>query len=186
VGLAAFGGQDGSVRYVQQSSEMLSVAVRAQLRALLWAAFERFSEHDWEHSLGGTHVMAIHDGVPVGHAAIIRRPVYVDEAVVDAGYVEAVAVDARWRRTGIGSAVMRQAGLVIEGFGLGILSTHRHRFYERLGWQRWQGPTFVREDGRWRRTPDEDAGIMALPCGHSGSLDLSASIAVDARVGDDW
>jgi aminoglycoside 2'-N-acetyltransferase I len=157
------------------------------LRAVLWASFDHFNEHDWEHALGGTHILAIHDGDPVGHASVIRRSVYIDERVVDVGYVEAMAVDAGWRRTGIGSALMEEAGRIIaDEFTLGVLSTGRHHFYERLGWLRWQGPTFVVDGGQWRRTPDEDAGIMVLLCGQSGSLDLSASIAVAARAGDDW
>ncbi len=176
------------MRMVRMASNQLDVETRTGLRSLLWASFDDFNEHEWEHALGGTHVIAFDTSVPVGHAAVMRRPVYIDEQIVDVGYVEAVAVSVGWRRTGIGSAVMGEAGKIIaEGYGLGVLSTERHHFYERLGWRRWQGPTFVVDGGQWRRTPDEDAGVMALPCGHAGrAVDLSVSIAVDARLGDDW
>ncbi len=177
-----------NVRTVQRASDELDVGMRTRLRSLLWASFDDFNDHEWEHALGGIHIVAIDDGVPVGHAAVVRRPISIGDQVVDVGYVEAVAVDAARRGQGIGSAVMREAGQVIsDGYPVGVLSTHRHHFYERLGWQRWQGPTFVDDgDGR-RRTPDEDAGVMALLSGQAGgAVDLSASIAVAARAGDDW
>lgn len=69
---------------------------------------------------------------------------------------------------------------------MGGLSTGRHAFYERLGWERWQGPTFVRDGNDVIRTEDEDDGVMVLRSGPSAKIDLTASISCDARPGDDW
>jgi len=67
-----------------------------------------------------------------------------------------------------------------------VLSTGRHEFYQRLGWERWLGPTFVRRGEALVRTPDEDDGIMVLRFGRSRDTDLTAPIACEAREGDDW
>jgi aminoglycoside 2'-N-acetyltransferase I len=70
-------------------------------------------------------------------------------------------------------------------FDIGVLSTSRHRFYERLGWERWTGPSFVLRGGERIRTADEDDGIVVLRFGVSLDIPLSAAIACHARSGDD-
>jgi aminoglycoside 2'-N-acetyltransferase I len=59
-------------------------------------------------------------------------------------------------------------------------------FYERLGWERWLGPTSVRTATGTERTPDDDGGIMILRTPASPGLDLTANIACDWRDGDVW
>lgn len=67
-----------------------------------------------------------------------------------------------------------------------MLSTSAHAFYEALGWERWQGPTYVRDGETVVRTEDEDDGIMVLRNGPSAGLDLAQALTCDARPGDDW
>ena len=46
----------------------------AALRGLVFGAFGgRFDEHDWEHSLGGIHVLVVDSGEPVAHGAVVPR-----------------------------------------------------------------------------------------------------------------
>ncbi len=71
-------------------------------------------------------------------------------------------------------------------FELGALSTSRHSFYERLGWERGRGPTFVRHGRQLVRTQGEDDGVMVLRFGRSTEVDLDRSISCEARNGDDW
>jgi hypothetical protein len=78
------------------------------------------------------------------------------------------------------------AGVIRREFALGVLSTSSQGFYESLGWERWQGPTFVRIDGRLVRSEEEDDGIMVLRFGPSEAVDLTAPISCDSRSGDDW
>ena len=76
---------------------------------------------------------------------MVPRVLDVGSHPVPAGYVEAVAALPTLHGTGLGTAVMRALGEVIAGdFDLGALSTGEWRFYERLGWERWRGPTWVR------------------------------------------
>jgi hypothetical protein len=80
---------------------------------------------------------------------------------------------------------MRQVGERLrERFDLGVLSTGRHSSYERLGWERWQGPSYVRQAYRIFRTADEDAGIMVLRYGPTAGLDLTQTITCESRSGD--
>jgi hypothetical protein len=62
---------------------------------------------------------------------------------------------------------------------LGALSTGTHVFYERFGWQRWRGPTFVDGLRGRERTADEDGGVMVLRTPRSPRLDLDGAIVCD-------
>ena len=52
-------------------------------------------------------------------------------------------------------------------FELGALATGRWSFYERLGWERWRGPTFARDGDEVIRTEDDDDAVMVLRFGPS-------------------
>ena len=159
-----------------------------QARSLMDAAFEgEFSDDDWEHSLGGWHVMAWEGDRLLAHASLVSRRLYVADVPVHAGYVEALGTAPTSQGRGLGTSVMGPiATLIVEHFELGALSTGEHGFYERLGWERWRGPSYVRHPTATVRTPDEDDGIMVLLTPFTSGIDQSASIACEARPGDDW
>ena len=160
----------------------------SDLHRLLWDAVDGdFSEDDWHHTLGGCHVVALDGEALVSHAAVVPRTIRADDRAFRAGYVEGVATRPDRQRQGLGAAVMAEVATVLRTqFELGVLSTSSHAFYERLGWERWQGPTFVRTGGRLVRTEDEDDGVMVLRFGPSQETDLTAAISCDSRRGDDW
>ena len=164
---------------------------RAAIRLLLDQAFDGdFSDHDWAHALGGWHVViaSAHGPAMLAHASVVERRIAVGARVFRAGYVEAVAVDPAHQRCGLGSAVMTALAEVIEArFELGVLSSGEWGFYERLGWQRWRGPSHVRAaDGTLRRSPGDDDGVMVLRCRPSQAVDPTASIVCEEREGDSW
>jgi aminoglycoside 2'-N-acetyltransferase I len=177
-----------TVRVRVLADDETPAALAAQIRDLLADAFrDGFSEEDWEHTRGGWRVVALDGGEALSHAAVVPRTVRVDDRPFRAGYVEGVATTPSRARQGLGSQVMVEAThLVAARFEMGVLSTSAHVFYERLGWERWTGPTFVRDAGRLVRTADEDDGIMVVRHGPSGGVDLGGSIACDRRAGDDW
>lgn len=170
----------------------LSSAQVEELRALLVAAFADdehggFDEADWQHALGGTHVIAEVGGRIVAHAALVERPIEIGERTLRTGYVEAVATLPHEQRRGHGSAVMRRINELIEsGFELGALGTGSQPFYERLGWQVWCGPSHVRTAAGALATPDEDGYIMVLPTARTPRLGATAPISCDWRPGDVW
>ena len=159
-----------------------------QVRRLLDDAFEEdFSDDDWDHTLGGWHVVVLDAGTLVSHAAVVLRALEFGGRPLRTGYVEGVATAPGRQGQGLASLAMAHLAPILRSrFEVGALSTGRHTFYERLGWQRWRGPAFVRQGGELIRTPDEDDGLMVLRFGPSRDLDLAATITCEARSGDDW
>lgn len=157
------------------------------IRGMLDQAFQgSFTDNDWEHALGGHHVVVTDEDVVIAHASVVPRRLTIGDDVLRCGYVEAVATRPSVQRRGHGSATMRVINTIIaDRYELGVLSTGAHHFYERLGWQRWSGPSYVVEnDGSLRRTPDEDDGIMVLAV--KRRLERSSPIGCQARLGDHW
>jgi aminoglycoside 2'-N-acetyltransferase I len=154
------------------TAELTAVELEA-VRRLLFAAFAgRFDAHDWEHTLGGLHVLATEEGREVA-----------------TGYVEGVATRADRRGLGLATRVMREVGRVIEhDHQLGALSdgTRIPGFYQRLGWETWQGPTWAAGPRGPERTADDDGSILVLRTPATAELDLTAPITCDWRPGDIW
>lgn len=182
----------GAVRLRRLATTDLTSAEVRTIRAILWAAFEPdedgFTEDDWEHALGGVHFVLDVDGEVAAHAAVVERAIHVGDRPLRTGYVEAVATDPDRQGRGLGTAVMRDVTeYVRETFELGALGTGSHRFYERLGWLTWKGPSGVRlPDGTLQPTPDDDGYILVLPTPTSPPLDLAAPISCEWRPGDGW
>jgi aminoglycoside 2'-N-acetyltransferase I len=172
------------------TGELAPAAIEA-IRAILRAAFapdgEGFTDEDWAHSVGGAHFVAELDGEIVTHASVVERVLHTGGHDLGTGYVEAVATDPRHEGRGFGSSVMRAANAhILESYELGGLSTGVPGFYERLGWRRWIGPTFVLTEQGPVPTPDDDGGILYLPTPRSPALDPSLPIGCDWRAGDVW
>ena len=86
------------------------------------------------------------DGI-LAHAAIVDRLLYPGDAVLRAGYVEAVAVlpdpaAQRPRHEGDGGDRPHDRRAATSSAPSG---TGSHAFYARLGWVTWQGPTWIRD-----------------------------------------
>jgi aminoglycoside 2'-N-acetyltransferase I len=162
----------------------------AALRRMVFGAFgDRFDEHDWEHTLGGTHVLVVEDGEPVAHGAVVRRVLVAGGLEVRTGYVEGVATRGDRRGLGLATAVMRAVGRVIrDGYELGALAdgTRIPGFYQRLGWETWRGPTFVAGPEGLVRTAEDDGGILVLRTPATAGLGLTGALVGDWRAGDVW
>jgi aminoglycoside 2'-N-acetyltransferase I len=147
-----------------------------------------FTAADQANAEGGTHFFVVEGDEIVSHASVVERELRAGEIALRAGYVEAVAtVPSRWRR-GLATEVVRAANdHVAAEYDLGALATGVHAFYERLGWVRWRGPTFVRAPEGLRRTAEEDGGVMVLftPRTPAG-VHLDLPLSCDWREGDVW
>ncbi|MET0741191.1 MAG: GNAT family N-acetyltransferase [Candidatus Nanopelagicales bacterium] len=171
-----------TMRTAQLPSEWLD-----SVRALCDAVFDTFTDDDWQHALGGWHAVLLDGDSALAHAAVVPRTLYVAEQPYAVGYVEAVATAAAHQGQGLGSRVMIEINaLVREHFEIGGLATGAHPFYERLGWERWQGPTYARDGDVTRRTEDDDDSVMVLRCGPSADADLTAALTCETRPGDVW
>lgn len=173
------------------TSDELSPEEEAILQALLAEAYgnasEAFTDQDWDHARGGVHFILDEEGAVVAHASVVERELHAGDHQLATGYVEAVATRPVHQRRGYGSAVMRRVTDHIDRtFPLGALDTGKPRFYERLGWVIWTGPTFVRTDSELDRTEQEDGNVLVRLTPTSPQLDLSAPISCDWRPGDVW
>lgn len=179
---------------VRMATAELEPGLVQELRDLLWAAFdngdpeEAMTEEDWQHALGGTHVILRAGPRVLGHASVVPREIHVGGLALDTGYVEAVAVAPDVQGKGLGTMLMREVNEVIvaHGYQLGMLATGSQGFYEPLGWRTWVGPSLVRDPGGLRPTPEDDGYLMVLATPATPALDLSAPISCQARPGDDW
>jgi aminoglycoside 2'-N-acetyltransferase I len=174
------------------ATQDLTAAEIAAIRELLVAAFgsdedEGFADEDWDHAVGGIHFVLDLEGDIVAHASVVERELHVGDRPLRTGYVEAVATTVDRQGAGLGSQVMADVTSYIgDHFELGALGTGRHRFFERLGWLTWTGPSFVRTPDGPRPTPDEDGYILVLRTPSTPPLDPTASISCEWRSGDVW
>jgi aminoglycoside 2'-N-acetyltransferase I len=160
------------------------------LRRMVFEAFGgRFDEHDWEHMLGGVHVVAVEDGEPVAHGAVVPRNLVAGGRGWRTGYVEGVATRGDRRGWGLATAVMREVGRVVRReYPLGALAdgTGIPGFYQRLGWEAWLGPTFVEGPDGPVRTEEDDGGVLVLRTPATAGIELTGALVCDWRAGDVW
>jgi Acetyltransferase (GNAT) family. len=182
----------GRVRLRRLVTAELSVDELQAIRALLDAAFGddedgRFTDDDWQHSIGGMHFVLDVDGRLVAHASVVEREIHVDGWPLRTGYVEAVATAPGYQGAGFGSIVIADVTAVVrERYEFGVLGTGRHHFYERLGWLTWEGPLFVRTADGSRRTPEDEGFLLVLRTPTTPPIDIHAPISCDWRPGDVW
>ena len=157
-------------------------------RALLVDVFlGDFSDHDWEHALGGMHTFVWEGAELVGHASLIQRRLIHGGRALRAGYVEGVGVRTDRRRRGYGAALMEELERVIRGaYDLGALGSTEEalEFYASRGWKRWKGTTSALTPTGIVRTPDDDGAIFVFA--NSVPLNLAGELTCDWRDGEVW
>jgi len=171
------------------TAELAPRELEAVRRLVLEAFGGRFDVHDWEHTLGGVHVLAEEGGAVVAHGAVVPRVLVAGGRELRAGYVEGVATRGDRRGRGLATLVMREVGRVVEGeYELGALADGSGipGFYQRLGWETWQGPTFVAGPRGRERTAEDDGSVLVLRTPATGALEVTGSITCDWRPGDVW
>jgi aminoglycoside 2'-N-acetyltransferase I len=179
-------------RLRQLSTSELTPGEIAAIRAILVVAFgpgehERFTDDDWEHAVGGRHFVLDLDGEVIAHGSVVERELHLGERAFRTGYVEAVATAPARQGRGFGSRLVTDVTEYVRAnFEIGGLGTGRHHFYERLGWQTWLGPSFVRTADGLQATPDDDGYILVLPTPSTPLLDLTEPISCEWRPGDAW
>lgn len=156
-------------------------------RALLDAAFEGdLSDEDWDHGCGGLHAL-VHDETGLAaHGSVVMRRVRHRGRWLRTGYVEAVAVRADVRRTGLGGRVMAELERVIDrAYDLGALSASEDgaRLYTARGWRQWPGRVHALSPAGIVRLPEEEGSLYVRPA-LAGPLDAAGELVLDWRDGD--
>lgn len=175
------------VQYTIHDDASLDASTRAAIRELLDIAFDGdFSDADADHAAGGIRVLAVDGDTIIGHAALVGRQMQVNGVPVTVGYIEGVAVHPDRQGQGHGKALMQIIGAhAQEKYAVSMLSTGEHAFYEKLGWVRFLGKSYVTENEQMVRTADEDEGLMVLTADASWHT-RDCVVVCDWRAGDVW
>jgi aminoglycoside 2'-N-acetyltransferase I len=158
------------------------------IRALMRSAFgDEFDDDDWQHALGGMHVLIHERGRLAGHASVVQRRVIAGGRTLRCGYVEAVAVLSEFRRRGLGTALTRVCNRIVRaGYHVGALGATEEgaALYSANGWRRWEGPLSALTPDGVVRTPEEEGYVYVLEV--DGPLDRAGELTCDWREGDVW
>ncbi|MFD6873008.1 MULTISPECIES: GNAT family N-acetyltransferase [unclassified Streptomyces] len=170
---------------------------RGEIRALLDAAFDGdFADEDFEHALGGMHVLLREDGphgpggsdgVLVAHGSVVQRRVLHNGRALRTGYVEAVAVRPDRRRRGLAGQVMAELERVIGGaYVLGALSASEAgaALYEGRGWRPHPGPIGVLGPTGPERLAEEEGSTYVWTPPGAAPPDPAGRLDFDWRDGD--
>ncbi|KOV95346.1 GNAT family N-acetyltransferase [Streptomyces sp. NRRL B-3648] len=176
-----------AIRMRTAHTAALEAAELRDARALLDAAFDGdFSAEDWDHGLGGMHVLIRDAGGLAAHGALVMRRVRHRGRWLRTGYVEAVAVRADVRRTGLGGRVMAELErLADRAYDLGALAASEDggALYTARGWQRWPGQVHALSPDGIVRLREEEGGVYVRPA-LAGPLDPDGELVFDWRDGD--
>jgi aminoglycoside 2'-N-acetyltransferase I len=166
----------------------LDAATLEAVHAMVHDAFEGdYDDLNWEHALGGMHVLATEGDDIVGHAAVVQRHLLHGGRALRCGYVESVATRADRRRRGIGDALMSEVGRLLRGaYDLGALGATDDgaRLYARHRWSPWPGPLAAFTPEGVRPTPESEGAVWVLDI--DVPLDREVVLACDWRDGDLW
>ncbi|MFD5672067.1 GNAT family N-acetyltransferase [Streptomyces sp. NPDC127040] len=170
------------------TSELTAPELR-EVRALLAEAFEGdFAEEDFEHALGGVHVLVRDpDGRLVAHGSVVQRRAVHRGRALRTGYVEAVAVRADRRRQGLGALVMDGLERVIgRAYVLGALSASEDGagLYAGRGWSVWGGQLGVLGPGGPERLAGEEGSTYVWAPPGGAQPDPAGRLDFDWRNGD--
>jgi aminoglycoside 2'-N-acetyltransferase I len=152
-----------TIQVVQSAS--LSETDRKSIIALCNRAYGEDIEPLFNTFVGATHVLGYHNGLLMSHALWVTRYLQVGNApFLRTAYIEAVATDPAYRNRGFATAIMKCIANEIQDYELAALSPSSVAFYERLGWELWRGPLFIRTENGLFSSPDEEqVMILRLP-----------------------
>ncbi len=133
-----------------------------------------------------THVLGYYNDLLVCHALWVTRYLQAGtNPMMRTAYVEAVATEAEYRSRGFASAVMKHLIGEVQEYDLAALSPFSVEYYQRLGWDLWQGPLFIRtKDNLQPSLDEEEVMIFRLP--KTPLLDLTVSLSAEWRKGELW
>ncbi|MGW0366232.1 GNAT family N-acetyltransferase [Streptomyces sp. NPDC002990] len=181
-------GMDGTSMRTAHTAELTGDGLR-EVRGFLDAAFDGdFGDEDFEHALGGMHVLARDaGGALIGHGSVVQRRVTHRGRALRTGYVEAVAVRGDRRREGLGGRLMDALeGVIGRAYVLGALSASQDgaALYSGRGWQVWGGRIgTLAPDGPVALPEEEGSTYLWAPPG--GYLpDPAGRLDFDWRNGD--
>jgi len=158
---------------------------------------------DYEYLKAAYHVVGRDAGVIVSHALWVNRSLSVNGAApLMTAYVEYVATEPALQGLGLASQLLRfllnyiQNQVAIHAeldvalpYQLAALAPAESQFYERLGWELWQGDLYIRQQDDLQHdhlipTPDDDVMIFRLTT--TPEISITDDLSAEWREGELW
>lgn len=135
-----------------------------------------------------THILGYTDGLLISHALWVTRYLQAGTGpLMRTAYVEMLATDLAYRGRGFAAAIMRRIIDEVQGYNLAALSPFGREYYQRLGWELWQGPLWIRMGDTLLASPPEDEEeVMIYRLPRTPTLDLTLSLSAEWREGELW
>ena len=169
------------------NSESLPDADRSTIISLCNRAYEEDLEPLFNTFRTATHVLGYYAQRLVSHAMWVNRWLQAGKIISlcallilrwwpQRRYIAAVAC--------LATAIMQRVADEIQDFDLSALSPFSVAYYERLDWQLWHGPLFIRTDSGVIPTPEEEVMILRLP--RTPNLNINDPLSAEWREGELW
>lgn len=164
---------------------------RQQISELCFAAFDEAPWDQYKFMQDATHIVAILDNQIVSHALWTDRVFTIDDITSHVAYIEYVTTDHKLRGKGLASELLKYLinTLIKLNYDLAALQPEDEAFYQKIGWETWQGSLYINHD----KSIDfsEDVQIMLYPLNNQLSDKVSSSsknnlIYSDWREGEIW
>jgi aminoglycoside 2'-N-acetyltransferase I len=169
-------------------TEALTPALRSSVIDVCVAAHESEEFHKLFTYIesGGRHFLAYRGAELVSHAVVTTRWVQPEgERILQTAFVDAVSTLPQYEGRGYGSAAMRRLAAEIDDYEIACLQTDRVGFYDRLGWELWQGPLAGRGEDGLIPTPDQQ-GVMVLRLPRTPPLRLDTRLTIEPQPERIW
>ena len=167
-------------------SRLTPERIKKEIVSLCNRAYEEDMGILFETFVDATHVIGYYNDLMVCHALWVTRYLQAGaNPVMRTAYVEAVATEAKYRKRGFAASIMKHLVGEIQDYELAALSPFSVEYYERLGWELWRDPLFIRtKEDLMPSLEDEEVMIFRLP--KTPVLDLNAPLSAEWREGELW
>jgi GNAT superfamily N-acetyltransferase len=179
-------------------AQKLTQVDQQAIQALFRRAFGEEVWCDYGYLKTAKHVIGRDAGVIVSHALWVNRSFIVNEdASLLTAYIEYVATEPARQGQGLASRLLQFTLDYIQNrevlhteldqnndYELAALAPEDSKFYERLGWELWQGDLSIRHGHRSIQTPDDDVMIYRLAT--TPKISITEKLSAEWREGELW
>ena len=129
--------------------------------------------------VGATQILGYYEDNLVSHVLWLDRWIRIEnKPLLKTAFLDAVAVDKKYRKRGFASIMMTRLAGEITKYDRAVLTTNSPDYYIHLGWKSWQGLVyFQRDDGR--TTPLNNSTLMVLFLPGTPALDLNEPLTIE-------